>query len=59
MTELELVVSCASLAAGVLSSFYVAYLVRTSGRDRPDSPDLVWHMVETAPYDRLHNVIRK
>jgi|GEM_PF-2896839 hypothetical protein len=59
MSGFEIALSASSMSAAVASIVYVSYLVRVSGRDRPNNPDLVKHFVESAPMNRLDNVLSK
>ncbi|WP_298905025.1 hypothetical protein [uncultured Aliiroseovarius sp.] len=43
------------VTAGALA--YLVWLLRTSGRDRVDDPDLVEQFRETAPFEKLDQVL--
>lgn len=59
MTLLEIAVNGMSLAAAVGGVSYVAWVVKTSGADRRPEPARVRRVIETAPYERISNVIAK
>ncbi|SEL61913.1 hypothetical protein SAMN05444413_11214 [Roseivivax marinus] len=48
MTVFEMTLSAGSVAGAVLGLWYVRYIVRTSGRDRPHDPEAVERLVERA-----------
>lgn len=59
MTLLEIAVNGASLAAAIGGVSYVAWVVKASGADRSPEPARVRRVIETAPYERISNVIAK
>ncbi len=59
MTLIELAISAGSVAAAASGLYYVAHIVRISGRDRPHDPARVDSMVKSAPMERLDNVLAK
>ena len=59
MTPLDLTISAGSIAIATAGVAYVVHIVRHAGRDRPNDPTRVQHLVETAPMERLDNVLAK
>jgi hypothetical protein len=59
MTPIEIAISLGSFATAGATLTYVSYLVKTSGRDRPHNPEAVRHLLDTAPYDRLDNILSR
>jgi hypothetical protein len=59
MLELNLFVSVASAFGAAASIGLVIYGLRHAGRDRPAKPVLVEQLVNTAPYERLDNILSK
>jgi hypothetical protein len=59
MTTFEMMLSLSSVAAGAATIFYVANLVKISGRDRPEDPERLQRFIEDAPYERLDRVLQK
>lgn len=59
MTAFEIAVGLGSIATAGAGMAYVGYLVKTSGRDRPDDPARVQRFLDTAPYERLDSVLSK
>lgn len=59
MTPLEMMIGTCSVAAAAATVGYVLYVVRHAGRDRPYDPERVKRLVETAPMERLDNVLAK
>ena len=46
MTKFEIIISAGSVMIALCVLWYVRYVVRTSGRDRPRDPDRVQRFVE-------------
>lgn len=59
MTPLDIMTSAACIAFAGAGVAYVAHIIRTSGRDRHEDALRVQHVIESAPYERLDNVIAK
>lgn len=51
MPAVEIALSVSSLVAGAVSVAFVAYLIRTSGRDRPNDPSRLARFIQNAPRD--------
>jgi len=59
MNGIEIFMSVGSVAIAVAGLTYVAHIVRVSGRDRPHDPARLRHLIDTAPMERLDNVLAK
>ncbi len=59
MNAIEIILSGASITAAAGGTLYVRHVVRVSGRDRPNDPDLVRQFVRTAPMHRLNHILSK
>jgi len=59
MTPFESAVSFGSFVAAGIGIAYVAYVVKSSGRDRPHDPAAVQRLLDVAPYERLDKVLDK
>lgn len=49
MIAFEIVLVAGSVIFAGIGMFFVGYIVRTSGRDRPHDPEAVRKFIETAP----------
>jgi hypothetical protein len=51
MTLFEIIISAGSVVIAICGLWYVRYVVRTSGRDRPHDPERVRRLVEMVEKD--------
>ncbi|KKN51325.1 hypothetical protein LCGC14_0623810 [marine sediment metagenome] len=51
MTLFETIISAGSVMIAICGIWYVRYIVRTSGRDRPRNPERVRRMIEKVRQD--------
>ena len=59
MTMIEIALNAGALAFALSGVVFVAAVLRTSGSEHVADPQRVAHLVETAPYDRLDNVVTR
>lgn len=57
MSEVEIVANVTVAAAALCAIAYMRSVIRSSGSDRWNDPEAVAHLIETAPYHRLNNVL--
>ena len=57
MTWFEMAFLIVSTLVAVVALAYLVWLLRTSGRDRIDDPNLVERFRETAPIEKLDQVL--
>ncbi len=57
MSGVELTLVMGSVLLAILAVFFVAYVVKISGRDRPRDPERVKRFVQNAPLERLALVL--
>lgn len=56
VTKFEIILSGVSLAAAITTTLYVWLIIKLSGRDRPNDPDLVREFIHSAPSETLKHV---
>lgn len=57
MNGFVLALTIGSVVSAVSGLFYIAHLVKVSGRDRPHDPERVKKFVQNAPFERLALVL--
>ena len=58
MTTPEIVAILATVTIGSAALIaYILWVVRTSGSDRKEDPELVRSLIDEAPYDRISNIL--
>jgi len=57
LSSLETIATIATISLAAVAIGYVLWVIRSSGAGRVDDAELVKHMVETAPYERLSNIL--
>jgi hypothetical protein len=57
MNGFEFALTITSGVTAIFGLFYVAHLVKVSGRDRPRDPESVRRLVRNAPFERLALVL--